>query len=101
MEHFIFHLIKVFVLFSIEVLCHNPPLSGLPDHALPVLNHDQTDHNTKPMERCTHKHSLFVYCKAPRDLFCISVVQAPHIIFLLLYRLITAYLLLRVNCEKK
>ena len=39
-----------FVSFSIEVLCHNPRLPGLPDHALPVLNHDQTDHNTKPME---------------------------------------------------
>ena len=36
--------------FSIEVLCHNPPLLCLPDHTLPVLNHDQTDHNTKPME---------------------------------------------------
>ena len=30
------------------------PLPGLPDHALPVLNHDRTDHNTKPMEHwCT------------------------------------------------
>ena len=29
---------------------HNPPLAGLPVHALPILNHDQTDHNTKPME---------------------------------------------------
>ena len=24
---------------------HNPPLPGLPDHALLVLNHDQTDLN--------------------------------------------------------
>ena len=37
-------------LFASEVLCHNPLLPGLPDHALPVLNHNQTDHNTKPME---------------------------------------------------
>ena len=35
--------------FSIKVLCHNPPLPDLLDHTLPVLNHDQTDHNTKPM----------------------------------------------------
>ena len=28
---------------------HNPPLPGLPAHALPALNHDRTDHNTKPM----------------------------------------------------
>ena len=26
--------------FSREVLCHNPLLPGLSDHALPVLNHD-------------------------------------------------------------
>ena len=32
------------------MLCHNPPLLGLPDHALPVLNHDRTDHITKSME---------------------------------------------------
>ena len=25
-------------------------LPGLPVHALPVLNHNRTDHNTKPME---------------------------------------------------
>ena len=31
------------------VLCH--PLPGLPDHALPVMNQDRTDHNTKPMEQ--------------------------------------------------
>ena len=33
-----------------KVTRHNPPLTGLPVHALPVLNHDRTDHNTKPME---------------------------------------------------
>ena len=36
--------------FASVVLCHNPPLSGLLDPALPVLNHNQPDHNTKPME---------------------------------------------------
>ena len=36
--------------FASEVLCHNPPLPGLPDHALPISNHDRTDHNTKPTE---------------------------------------------------
>ena len=36
--------------FSINVLPQNPPLSGLLDHAFPVLNHDQTDCNTKPVE---------------------------------------------------
>ena len=30
--------------------CQNPPLPGLLVHALPVLNHDWTDHNTAPME---------------------------------------------------
>ena len=34
--------------FAIEVLCHNPP--GLPDHVLPVLNHDRIDQNAKSME---------------------------------------------------
>ena len=32
------------------MICHNPPVPGLPVHALPVLNHDWTDHNRKPME---------------------------------------------------
>ena len=37
-----------------KVIRHNPPLPGLPVHALPVLNHDRIDHNTKPMEHwCT------------------------------------------------
>ena len=36
--------------FASVVLCHNPPSPGLPDHTLPVLNHDRTGHNTKPME---------------------------------------------------
>ena len=34
-----------------KVLCHNPPLPGLPDLVLPVLNHDRTDYNTKLMEQ--------------------------------------------------
>ena len=29
-----------------KVISHNPPLLSLPDHALPVLNHDRTDYNT-------------------------------------------------------
>ena len=33
-----------------KVLYNNPLLSGLPDHASPVLNYDQTDHNTEPKE---------------------------------------------------
>ena len=32
-------------LFASEVLCHDPPLPGLPDHPLPVLNHNWTDHH--------------------------------------------------------
>ena len=39
-----------FMKFADKVIRHNPPLPGLPVHALPVLNHDWTDHNTKPME---------------------------------------------------
>ena len=38
------------LLFASAVSCHNPPLSVLLDHALPVLNHNRTDHNTKPMQ---------------------------------------------------
>ena len=30
------------MIFTSAVLCHNPPLPGLPDHTLPLLNHDQT-----------------------------------------------------------
>ena len=37
-------------LFVGKVIRQNPPLPGLPVHALPVLNHDRTDHNTKLME---------------------------------------------------
>ena len=35
--------------FASKVLCNHPPLPGLPDHALPVLNHNQTDPKTKTM----------------------------------------------------
>ena len=37
------------VLFAREVLCHNDNLllPDLPDHVLPVLTHDRTDHNSK------------------------------------------------------
>ena len=55
-------------LFSIEVLHHNPPLPGLPDHTLPVLNHDRIDHNTKPMEH---------WCIATVD----SVIQLQMLLF--------------------
>ena len=37
--------------FADKVICHNPPLPGLLVHALPDLNHDQTDHNPKPMKQ--------------------------------------------------
>ena len=33
--------------FASVVLCHNPPLPGLSDQALPVLNYDRTDHNNE------------------------------------------------------
>ena len=33
-------------LFARVVSCHNSRLLDLPDHALPALNHDPTDHNT-------------------------------------------------------
>ena len=46
--------VSIMTEFANEVLCHNPPLPGLPDHTLPLLNHDRTDHKTKPIEhRCT------------------------------------------------
>ena len=41
---------KVHQIFTDKVIRHNPPLPGLTIHALPVLNHNPTDHNTKPME---------------------------------------------------
>ena len=31
--------------FASEGLFNNPPLPGLLDYALPVLNHDRTDHS--------------------------------------------------------
>ena len=46
----IFRVSEGHVTLNSPVLCHNPPLPGLPDHALSVLNHEQTDLNTKPME---------------------------------------------------
>ena len=42
------------------VLRHNPPLPGVPDHALPVLNHDQTDHNTKTNGAMMHSNSSVI-----------------------------------------
>ena len=44
------HITAFYYQFAREMLCHNPPLPGLPDDILPILNHDRTDHNTKPME---------------------------------------------------
>ena len=32
--------------FTSVVLCHNPPLPGLPNHAFRVLDDNRTDHNT-------------------------------------------------------
>ena len=37
-------------LLADKVTRHYPPLQGPPVYALPVLNQDRTDHNTKPME---------------------------------------------------
>ena len=39
------------------VLCHNPPLPGSPDHALPVLNHDRTDHTHTHTHPPPHTHT--------------------------------------------
>ena len=36
--------------WTIEVLHHNPLVLGLLDHNFPVLIHNQTDHNTEPVE---------------------------------------------------
>ena len=36
--------------FADKVTRHNTPLPGLQLHTLPDLNHDRTDHNTKPMK---------------------------------------------------
>ena len=44
------HIRKKSYVFASEVLCHNPPLPSLPDHAFPVLNHDRNDHNTNAKE---------------------------------------------------
>ena len=33
--------------FADKVIRHNPPLPGVPIHALPDLNHDGNDHNKK------------------------------------------------------
>ena len=43
--------------FADKVIRHNPPLSGLPVHALPVLNHNRTDHNTKTSGALVHDNS--------------------------------------------
>ena len=37
-------------IFADKVICRNPPLPGELVHALPDLNHNQTNHNTKLME---------------------------------------------------
>ena len=36
--------------FAGKVIHHNPQLPGLPVHALLILNHDRTDHNTNSVE---------------------------------------------------
>ena len=42
--------LMIMAIFADKVIRHNPPLLGLPVHDLPVLHHDQTDHDTKPMK---------------------------------------------------
>ena len=36
------------------VLCHIPQIPGLLDHALSVLNYDETNHNAKKKEKLVH-----------------------------------------------
>ena len=39
------------------MICHNPPLPGLPVRALPVLNHDRIDHSTETNVTLVHSNS--------------------------------------------
>ena len=70
--------------FTDKVILHNPHLQGLPVHTLLVLNHDQINHNTRPMEywwltlawtswhhhfaanRCVQKESVLSLCRSPK-----------------------------------
>ena len=45
------------ILFADKVIRHNPPLPGLPVHALSDLNHDRNDHNTKTNGTLVHNNS--------------------------------------------
>ena len=44
-----------------KCLYNNPPLLGLPDHALHVLNHDRTDHNTKTNGALVHSNYSVIH----------------------------------------
>ena len=53
-------------------MCHNPPLPGLPVHALPLLNHDRTDHNTKLM-----KHLCIATVSSVNQLLLYDFITLP------------------------
>ena len=57
-------------LFAHKVIRHNPPLPGLPVHALPDLKHDQTDHNAKPMEHWCIATVAQTICYCMTSLLC-------------------------------
>ena len=49
---------------------HNPPLPGLPVHALPVLNLDRTNHNTNPMEHWCIATVVWTSCYCMTSSLC-------------------------------
>ena len=46
--------------FASKELCHNPPLPGVQDHALPLLNHDLNQSKHKPTEHWCHSMILLL-----------------------------------------
>ena len=62
----------IILIFTDKVIHHNPLLPGLPVHPLPDLNHDQTDHNTKPME-----HYCIISNSSVNQLLLHEVITLP------------------------
>ena len=65
----------VMTMFADKVIRHNLQLPGLPVHALPVLNHDWTNHNTNPMEHWCIATVAWTRCYCMTSSLCWRIMQ--------------------------
>ena len=72
-------------LFTDKVIHHNPPLPGLPVHTLPILNHNRTDHNTKPMEHWCIATVAWTSCYCMTSSLCWQIAHNWLMVLITLY----------------